>query len=473
MRPNILWIVFDTARADALEPYGAPPGASPAVADLARRGAAHDGVHSTACWTLPAHVSKFAGGLPRALGFADIGGLSPPAARPGVEALKDRLLPEVLRRDGYRTQAVSANPWVSEVSGFATGFDDFVDVAGGRDPATVANTPRARLRWTLEVVQARVDDGAAAAQEVLCDWLAAGGHEPTFRFVNLVECHSPYLPPRPYSDVSLRDRLRAGAEAREHLTMMSLWRASVTGRVPPDDALARMRALYAGAVRYMDDWLAAVLEALDAAGRLDDTLVLLTSDHGENFGEDDLMAHCFSLDQRLIRVPLVAAGPGADRLAGIRSIAEIPGRLADVAGVAEHPYDSAALPPLPVAQFDTPARGRHDEGTRKVIEWWSLDETGLERLLEPIVATVDGTVKRVARGGEEVFYDLAADPLELAPLTAPAVDAPTAARLRASADHPAAQARASTWSDANGGAEAASGEDAAELEDRMRLLGYL
>src|SRR3954454_12309272 len=108
MRPNILWIVLDTARADALEPYGAPAGARPAIADLARRGLALRGVHSTACWTLPSHTSMFAGGLPRELGFANQAGLNVTNARPIIESLRDRLIAEVLRRSGYETSAVSA-----------------------------------------------------------------------------------------------------------------------------------------------------------------------------------------------------------------------------------------------------------------------------------------------------------------------------------------------------------------------------
>ncbi|HYU58040.1 MAG TPA: sulfatase-like hydrolase/transferase, partial [Actinomycetota bacterium] len=70
MQPNVLLIVLDTARADAFEPYGAVPGSSPVVADLARRGSAFPMMVSTSCWTIPAHASLFTGLLPRAVGFA-------------------------------------------------------------------------------------------------------------------------------------------------------------------------------------------------------------------------------------------------------------------------------------------------------------------------------------------------------------------------------------------------------------------
>ena len=72
MRPNVILLVLDTARADALEPYGAPAGSTPVIADLARRGSALGGVHASASWTLPSLSSIFTGMLPRAIGILDL-----------------------------------------------------------------------------------------------------------------------------------------------------------------------------------------------------------------------------------------------------------------------------------------------------------------------------------------------------------------------------------------------------------------
>src|SRR4051794_22080167 len=407
MRPNILWIVLDTARADALEPYGAVAGASPVVHDLARRGAAVEGVHSTASWTLPAHVSMFAGGLPRQLGLADQAGMSALNAKPLVTRLRERLIAEVLRKAGYRTAGVSTNAWVSETSGFATGFERFVDVADHRQAKMASESRRDRLARGREVLRARVDDGAAAAGRLLRDWSAELASEPFFWFVNLVECHSPYLPPKPHAELGPLGRLRAGEDARRYLTQGAVWEACVKLQPPPADALERMRAGYRGAIRYMDDWLGDVLEALDGAGRLDDTLVIVSSDHGENFGEGGLLAHGFSLDERLIRVPFIVAGPGAEALHGVRSVAELPALLAQIAGVARSPYAGDDLPPLPVAQFDSPAFELDHHLTQWTIDHWSLDEAAALRLTAPLTATSDGRHKLViGPDGREGFYDL-------------------------------------------------------------------
>src|SRR3712207_7990899 len=82
-------------------------------------------------------------------------------------------------------------------------------------------------------------------------------------------------------------------------------------RRPPRSTLFPYTTLFRS---YMDDWLGRVLEALDAKGALDDTLVILTSDHGENFGEGELICHAYSLDDRLIHVPFIAADRKSTRL---------------------------------------------------------------------------------------------------------------------------------------------------------------
>src|SRR6187200_1890848 len=146
-RPNVLVIVLDTARADALEPYGAAPGTTPALAQLASSGKALPDVHSTACWTMPSHASMFTGLLPRAAGLNRAPGERPSGCKPVLEGAVDRMLPEVLRRAGFRTRGVSSNLWVARASGFATGFDEWRDVSPNRAAQMVSTKWRPRARW--------------------------------------------------------------------------------------------------------------------------------------------------------------------------------------------------------------------------------------------------------------------------------------------------------------------------------------
>src|SRR6266550_2286818 len=117
MPPNVLLIVFDTARADAFEPYGGGVGTSPTMSQLAGQGSALPAAYAPSNWTLPSHVSMLSGLEPRATGLLQAPEGNALKVRPVIEALRDRLLPEVLRRSGYSTRAVSANAWISQATG--------------------------------------------------------------------------------------------------------------------------------------------------------------------------------------------------------------------------------------------------------------------------------------------------------------------------------------------------------------------
>ena len=262
---------------------------------------------------------------------------------------------------GYRTGAVCSNLWIGPQTGFDVGFESFAPVDTRRQAEMCEDSLRSKARWLAEGVRARVDDGAAEAGRALTAFLDARRHgddRPFFGFVNLVEAHSPYLPPLPYNDLGPIGRGRAAIEARRHLTMGEIWRACAGGfDVPEDGARADAEPLRLGAVRLLDDWLERVLTDLDRRGILDETIVIVTSDHGENFGEGGLMGHAYSLDQRLIRLPFAAAGPLALSRTARSRWPRCRRCSATAAGVEEHPYERAAgeSDGLVVAQFDPPA----------------------------------------------------------------------------------------------------------------------
>jgi arylsulfatase A-like enzyme len=478
--PNVLCVVLDTARADALEPYGAPPGSTPVLAQLASSGKAAPSAYAAASWTLPSHASMFTGLLPRATGIG-LTEASPADAQSRMRALSGRVLPEVLRGAGYHTGGVTTNLWVSERTGFSVGFDDFVEINTGRQGKIRNPSLRARAQWAKEILRSEVDDGAVASERVLRGWiddLEPG--KPFFWFVNLIECHSPYLPPKPYNDLSAADRLKAGFEARRHLTLEAIWKVCIADFDVPDPALARMRHLYEQSIRYMDDWLGRILEALDQRGALEDTIVLVTSDHGENFGEGGLLAHCFSLDERLIHVPLVVHGPReAVDLDRITSLAELPRLVADLAGVDGHPWNGDLPEGVALSQLDPPVLASDPRAT-EVARDWELDDAAFERLTTPFVSATDGRRKLIRRRGRDLLHHLETDPLELNPrdiLRDPpsAEDADTVDRLKRALDHPAMAATGLEPAAVGATPEhpGAAQEETEDLEERMRLLGYL
>jgi arylsulfatase A-like enzyme len=226
----------------------------------------------------------------------------------------------------------------------------------------------------------------------------------------------------------------------------------------------------------MDDWLGRLLETLDQAHLLDETLVMVISDHGENFGEGGYMAHAFSLDDRLIHVPFIAAGPGAPADDGVHSLAEVPRMLAAACGLEAHPWGNS-LPPagIAVGQFDPPAPIDDPRWQEKIAEWGVTDEIGW-RVAKQLTSATDGRHKLVLRGEREELFDLVADPLEASPVAPDSGSEPAAAvaQLRAALVHPATLA---VHAPATAGEEApppaASDEEIRQLEERMKLLGYM
>jgi arylsulfatase A-like enzyme len=472
MRPNVVLVVLDAVRADALEPYGASPDASPAIADLADRGVALPRAYAAATWTLPSHAAMFSGLLPRAARMEGIPGAGPHAYRPRMEAMRNRLLPEVLRRAGYSTGAVSTNLWVTAEGGFDIGFDRFVNVDTARQATLHRDDLRARLAWAFEAVRARADDGAAEAGRILRGWLEPRPKQPFFWFVNLIESHSPYLPPKPYNDLGALDRWRAAREARRYLNLSEIWRACVGGETAPPAALDRMRHLYGRAIQYMDDWIETLLAELDRAGILEETLILVTSDHGENFGDGGLMAHAFSLDDRLLHVPFVAAGPGAPEIEEAWSLTGVPALIAAAAAIEDHPWgDWDPDCGVAVAELDPPGVP-DDPRWRTAFDAWGLPfDEAAEQLIQPMTCATDGRYKLLRRGTAEVLYDLDADPLELQP-SSPESGPAAVARLRAALER-AAELEPHDSLPVEVGPSQATPEELEELEARMRLLGYL
>jgi arylsulfatase A-like enzyme len=300
--------------------------------------------------------------------------------------------------------------------------------------------------------------------------IAAWSGQPTFWFVNLCECHSPYLPPRPWNDLPPLERVRAALEAQRHLTFEAICLYAAGHWEISEEAFSRMRHLYCRAAGYMDQWLADVLEALRARDILDNTLVIVTSDHGENFGEAGLIAHGFSVDQRLIHVPLVISGPGAGEITEPFSLADMPRFIANAVGLEDHPWRSLELPDgVVVAQFDPLAASSHP----RIRDWaarWQLDDDAVRQVTAAHTCATDGKRKLVARDGVEVLYDLQADPTETTPLD-PADANGELAALRAGLERACTTETVTVPSP--GPPPAASPQELEAIERQMKLLGYM
>jgi arylsulfatase A-like enzyme len=318
--PNVVVIVLDTLRADHLGAYGDARNLSPGFDALARQGTIFEDAYANAPWTVPSHASLFTGLSARAHGATTL----------HHRWLDDRFttLAETLKAQGYSTAMISANRYLREAN-LAQGFDVYRPIG-----------ERFEGLWIRPALEALglpakwADHGAADGVEAVEDWLVRPGATANgnFLFVNLIEPHWRYLPP--ISDrcdllpeeIGLVEATRVSARIYGPLLMAG---RSVGG---PVDAV--LRAMYAAAVRYQDRQLARIVAAVDARLGTEDTILVITSDHGENLGEAGRYDHVFAINDHLIHVPLCLryprAFPPGQRVAGLCELADVAATIAEL-----------------------------------------------------------------------------------------------------------------------------------------------
>ena len=295
MRPNLLVVVLDCTRADHLSCYGYGRETSPFLDSLAGRGTRFANMVSSAPWTLPSHASLFTATYSASHGATD---------EHRYLSARFPTLAELLAAAGYETAAFCANPWVSPETGFGRGFSHFFT----NRPRHFAARPVVVARKAFDLLRGRRDSGSFRTNRAVARWL---GHvdpaRPFFAFVHYNETHLKFHPPaafrRPFLEPSdSRSRIRG---------LNQDCNAFIAGEVEmTEDDFRLLTALYDGELRFADSRLRELSAVLDEAGRLEDTVVVVTADHGENLGEHGLMSHKFCVYETLLRVPLIIAGPG-------------------------------------------------------------------------------------------------------------------------------------------------------------------
>ena len=323
--PNVLVIILDTVRAASMSFLGYPRATTPRLAALAAEGAVFEHAWSTAPWTLPSHAGMFTGRYPSQLStnWRDpLDGSVPTLA----EALVAR---------GYRTAGFAANHfYTSYESGLTRGFLEYADYRRTPKQVLLSSTltqtnlfwallhgngvlPRLRdlVRLDLRLQTMWTSDRKLATHvtDEFLSWQAAATGRPFLAFLNMYDAHLPYDPPPGFAE-------RFAPEPSE---------------------LDR----YDGGIAFMDEALGAMFDTLRTRGVLDNTLVIISSDHGEGFGEHGLHGHGNSLYRPELHVPLVVRFPPRVR-AGLR-VAE-PVTLRDLAATAlDAAGPSPSAPALP------------------------------------------------------------------------------------------------------------------------------
>lgn len=295
-QPNVLLITIDTLRADHLGSYGHPLATSPTIDRLAANGVRFD--DATVQWpkTWPSFASMLTGTYPMTNGV-----VFEPHRPLGAE---QTTLAEQFQSAGYKTAAVVSNVNLGRTFGFDQGFETFVESwseALKRETGTdsFVNAPGRVKRYTNATL---VTDQADA---ILRTWSDGGPH---LLWVHYIDPHGPYLPPPDYADEF------ADAYPNDPIPLA---RIPLFQQQPPPGAasgvatdLGFYRAQYDREIRYLDDQIARLLATLEAVQPPRPTLIALTSDHGESFGEmRDYLRHGAVPAQSNARVPLILVYP--------------------------------------------------------------------------------------------------------------------------------------------------------------------
>ncbi|MCJ7645580.1 sulfatase-like hydrolase/transferase, partial [bacterium] len=273
-RPNIILISIDALRADHLGCYGYHRNTSPNIDQLTREGSLFKNCFSQATWTLPSHASIFLSQYAWAHNVED----------PHLKRLtySCTTLAEILKNENYATAAFTGGVILSSRYGFDQGFEIYDD-----------GSPYRRGRYEISSYTKR-----------LLSWLESVRNKKFFLFIHTYDVHGPYNPPSPYFDLYTKGHYE---------------RIKTSKGIMPDklnaseltlEEIGYVMAVYDGGINYVDEQLGKVFEKLDQLGIDDNTVIIVTADHGEAFKEHGKFGHGGKPYIEEVHVPLIMKGSG-------------------------------------------------------------------------------------------------------------------------------------------------------------------
>ena len=355
-KPNIIMIVLDTHRADRLGFNGCQRGTSPNLDSFAQGSTIFDNAIAPAQWTIPSHASMFCGEYPsvhRTLQSSD-------AINTSLKTVAEHLL-----QAGYSTIGFCNNPLVGVLdNGFRRGFQRFYNY-GGTVPSTpltygettngLFNKIRQHYFRIIDRLATPIQQAVAASPKVLQialnPWLVplwtrysnfkgdtessikdtarflaksrrGDNREPHFIFLNLMETHLPYTPPKSFIQKFapiVLDEPEAQEFIQVYNTQALKWLLPLENPYP-DIIDKTLHSMYDAEVAYQDHLLNQLLTILDTPEHRQNSLVIIVADHGEMLGEHQIMGHGLGVHEELVRVPLVIRFPGQEDGARVESV---------------------------------------------------------------------------------------------------------------------------------------------------------
>lgn len=287
-QPNIILIMVDTLRADYVSAYGYPKNLTPHLDRLAADGTRFDKMFAQASWTKPSAATMLTGLYPsthKAVGKPDM--------------LPDNIdtVAELVQAGGYMTGGVADNINVSPLFGFSQGFDDYVYLTPDHFFGASDSASKLLAYSVLRLIRARFFSGSIyprhyyqegrVVNQTSTDWLGKHADDRFFYYIHYMDPHDPYFE-HPFNGVGI---------------------ARVQTPSPDPKLAGRLSELYEGEVRYWDEKFGELVAFLKKESLYDNTLILVTADHGEEFYEHGGWWHGTTLYDEQVRVPLVVKWP--------------------------------------------------------------------------------------------------------------------------------------------------------------------
>jgi len=396
VRPNVVLIIMDTTRADRFGCYGNDLGLTPGIDRLAASGVRFENAFAHAPWTLPSTASLLTSRLPSSHGAGGrVRDFTPLADHVAT-------LAEQFKSAGYKTAAIINVFFLTERFGLTRGFDhvDYFDDTTNEHMRPAVDTTDAAIRW-----------------------LSANDADPVFAMVHYFDPHLVYSPPEEF-----RERFADPRDQQSTETLFGKRRDMVelrSGKIQSADLpIQRLEKLYNGEIAYADQQVTRLIDWLKSSGMYNDTIVVITSDHGEEFAEHGGYEHGHTLYDELLHVPLIIAGTDvpsgvtATDVVGLMDVAPTLLRLAniDVPGGFHGQELTPALEGAPL-----PDRAVFSEGNMWSDSWYALRQGEKKLITSP-----------AGEKSRAMLFDLAADPGEKTDIATR--DPATARRLLADMD---------------------------------------
>ena len=422
--PNILWIVLDNVRSDSTSLQGYGRSTTPNLEKLAEKGVFFNQARSTAPWTLPSHASMFTGQWPHALSVG--------WDRPLDDA--EPTMAEFLASKGYATAGFVGNMYYCNTRyGLGRGFARYEDCYENLTISTFEIIRSSSLGRELIHglgYRVRFEDGepvrktAELLNRDVLSWLDARPRErPFFVFANYFDAHAPFSTPE-----SSTPRFGAASLASERqLEVLRRLKRLGQGKLRPEDgdgaevldaATEVYRDNYESCIAYLDDQIGRLFGDLDRRGLTSNTMVIITSDHGEHFREHGFYGHGLSLYRRELHVPLLIIPPARYPAPARRvvtefvSLRDMAATTVDVLGLSENaPFPGSSLAPLWSGRGGSIATS---PAFSEVAQQTKVPPTPLvPASLAPLDAVTAQGKEYIRDGnGREFLFDLGADPGE-------------------------------------------------------------